>query len=206
MDGNLREHFDRAVGDDPGADPGEMAHAAIAQGGRIRRRRRQVAAAGVAAGLVTVLAVVAGVHLRSAETPPDGPPMTIAAAILPVAAPSCSEKPVERDASDVVIFLTSDATEDPVPAIRSALADDARVGALEFESREQAFQRFRKLWQDSPDFVKSVSPRQLPESFRLRLVDRSQYTAFRAEYAAMAGVQDIVGRVCPAGAPVGGVQ
>jgi MYXO-CTERM domain-containing protein len=35
---NLREQFDRAVGDDPGADPGPMAYAAIAGGGRIRRR------------------------------------------------------------------------------------------------------------------------------------------------------------------------
>ncbi|MGA5301217.1 permease-like cell division protein FtsX [Nucisporomicrobium flavum] len=206
MDADLRQHFDRAVTDDPGADPGEIALAAIAEGGRIRRRRRQLAGAGVAAGVVALLAVVGGVSLRSEPTGPAGPPMTVAAAMMPVAAPSCSEKPVESDASDVAIFLGTEATDPQRSAVGAALRGDPRVAELQFESREQAWERFRALWADSPDFVEAVSPSQLPESYRLRMVDPSQYRGFVTAYAAMDGVEQIVGRVCPVSAPIGGVQ
>ena len=199
MDANLRDHFDRAVGDDPGADPTAMAHAAIAVGGRTRRRRKQTAAA---AGVVAALAVVTGLDL-----PHDRPaPPTVVRQMMLVAASGCSEEPVPRDATDAIIFLRHDAGDRQRAALGAALDEDRRVATSHFDNREQAYERFRKLWADSPEFVASVRPEALPESFRLRLVDASQYAAFRADYAARDGVQDVYGRVCPAGAPVGGVR
>jgi hypothetical protein len=205
VDTNLRDHFDRAVSADPGADPGEMAYAAITQGGRIRRRRK-TAVAGAAAGLVAVLATIGGVNLFSGPPRSADPPVTVAAAMMPLVAPSCSTKPVASDATDAVVFLTAGVTDGQRSALRSALDDDARVAKLAFENRAQAYQRFVARWRNDPDFLASVGPQQLPESFRLRLADPSRYTAFRAHYAALAGVQDVVGRICPADAPVGGVQ
>ena len=205
MDADLRRHFDRAVDDDPGADPGAMAYAAISAGGRIRRRRKLTAVAGVAAGVAAALGVAVGVHLQSPATRPADPPVTVAAAMRPMAAPACSAELVEDGATDVAMFLTQDVTDRQRSALRTALDDDARVDVLHYESREQAYQRFRTLWADSPEFVAAVRPDQLPESFRLRLVNPSDHAAFHAEYAAMDGVQDIIGRVCPASAPVGGV-
>jgi hypothetical protein len=204
VDASLREHFDRAVAGDPGIDPGEMAHAAIAEGGRIRRRRKRMVVASAAAGLVTVFGVVAGLNLLTGAPRSEDPPVTIAAAMMPVAAPSCSAKPVDRDATDVLIFLVADATDRQRTALESALGDDARVGSLLFENREQAYQRFRARWARNPDLVAAVGANQFPESFRLRLVNASQYTALRGQYAAMAGVEQIIGRTCPASAPVGG--
>ena len=200
MDASLREHFDRAVSDDPGIDTGEMAHTAIAEGGRLRRRRR-MAAASAAAGLVTVLGAVAGLSHWSERQGPQNPPAPAAGAMMPVAAPSCSAKPVDRDATDVLILLGGAVTDRQRSALESALGADKRVGVLRFEDREQAYQRFQQLWADSPGFVDVA---QFPESFRVRLVDASQYTAFRRQYAAIGGVQQIVGRVCPPSAPVGG--
>jgi len=199
---NLREHFDRAVGDDPGDDPGAMAHAAIAEGGRIRRRR-QTAVAGVAAGVVTVLGAVAGVQLRSGGTEPAPPPVAAAPQMRLVAASGCSERPVEKDATDVVIFVVP--YRQP-SSLMSALSSDPRVGALRFEGREEAWQRFRKLWADSPDLVASLTPDSMVESFRLRLADAAQYAAFRAQYDTRDDVAAVEGRICPVSAPVGGVQ
>jgi hypothetical protein len=195
---DLRQHFDQAVSDDPGADPAEMAHTAIAQGGRIRRRRTMAIAAAA-----TVLAAAAGVISVAGRT---DPPVTVAAAMVPVAAPSCSAKPVKKDATDVTIFLDPAATEPQLSAVARALHADARVGALQFEDREQAFQRFKARWASNPDLVKAVGATQLPESFRLRMTDPAQYTALRTTYATMAGVDQIVGRKCPVSAPVGGLQ
>jgi FtsX extracellular domain len=167
--------------------------------GRSRRRRRQLAAAAV---VVLALGATAGVNLLPRA--PGEPPVTIAAAMLPVAAPSCSVKPVEHDATDVIIFLAPDATDRQRSALDSELHRDTRVDTALFESREQAYQRFRTRWASNPDLVAAVGVEQLPESFRLRLVNASRYAAFRAEYAVQYGVQNVIGRVCPASAPVGG--
>lgn len=205
MDQNLRDHFDRAVRDDPGAALDEMADAAIAEGDRLRRRRNHRLAAGVAAGVVVVIGTAAGVTMSLNPSSPAAPPQTIAAAMMPVTAPSCVQRPVEADATDAVIFLTDGLTDAQRSALGAALRDDPHVDAVTFESREQAYQKFRTLWADSPDFVDAVSPDQLPQSFRLRLSVPAQYTDFRARYATMAGVQDIIGYRCAKDAPVGGV-
>ena len=202
----LREHFDRAVGADPGADPGEMARLAIADGGRIRRRRRWTAAAGVAAVVLTVLGVVAGTHHRPRATETAEPPMTVAAAMMPVAARFCSVEPVPSGATDAVLFLDEAVTDRQRSALLAALRDDPRVATIRYESRAEAFARFRARYADSPDFVASVRVDQLPESFRLRLTDPSAYVDLRAGYEARAGVTAVLGRICPASAPVGGVQ
>jgi hypothetical protein len=202
---DLREQFELAVGDDPGAAPGEMASAAIVEGGRMRRRRRRTAAAGVATGLVAVLAGVSGVQLLTGGAQPEAPAVTIAAAMMPVAAPRCSAKPVDRDATDAVVFLTADITGPQRSALSEALAaGPPRLDTMQFESREDAFHRFRNRWADNPDLLAAVAAEQLPESFRVRLADATQYTTFRTRYAAMAGVEQVLGRRCPANAPVGG--
>jgi hypothetical protein len=204
---NLREMFDRAVSDDPGADPGRMAYDAMIEGGGIRRRRRRnMAAAGVAAAVVTVLGTVAGVNLLTGAPRSADQPVTVAEAMMPVAAPSCSAKPVDSDATDVVLYLVADVTDAQRAALAKALHGDARVGTVQFEDREQAFLRFRARWKKHPDLVAAVGAQRLPESFRLRLTDAAQYAAFRAEYSAIGGVEQVVGRKCPASAPVGGVQ
>ncbi|MFG1609049.1 permease-like cell division protein FtsX [Actinoplanes sp. NPDC049265] len=204
MEPNLRKHFDLAVIADPGADPGEMAAAAMAQGGRSRRKRRQLAIAGAAAGVVVVLVTAAGMGPLLGTRVPDHPRETIAAGMM-LAAPDCSVRTVETDATDVAIFLTDEVTDRQRTALSKALNDDARVTKVLFESRQEAYAKFVKLWADNPDFVKSVTPRSLPESFRLRLASPATFVAFNRDYGRKAGVQDIIGRSCPESAPVGGV-
>jgi len=201
MERDLREYF-AAVGDEPGVVPGEMARVAIAEGGRLRRRRRRLAVAGVAGGVVLVMGAFAGLGVRGREAEP---PVTVAAAMMPVTAPSCVERPAGSDATDAVVFLVGSRTAGQFAAIEAALGADARVAAVSFEGREQAYERFRALWAREPDLVAAVSAGQFPESFRVRLVAAGQYAAFRETYAAMGGVETISGRRCPAGAPVGGV-
>lgn len=197
MTPDLRDHFDLAVGDDPGASLDDLAHAAIAEGGRLRRRRIRMTAASVAAGVLAVAGVAVGVNLSSATEPP----VTLAAAMQPVTASSCLPQPVETDATDVMIFLDGAQR----PALETALRKDPRVGALLFESREQAYERFRARYAHNPDLLAAVAAGRFPESFRLRLGAPEQYAGFRLRYAAMDGVASVVGRRCAPDAPVGGV-
>jgi cell division transport system permease protein len=93
---------------------------------------------------------------------------------------------------EVSIFLRSDVTEAQRSAIDQAISDNALVADRSYETREQAFARFQTLWADSPDFVKSIGPNSLPESFRVKLKDPEQYKTFADQIQGMAGIQDII--------------
>ena len=93
---------------------------------------------------------------------------------------------------EVSIFLREDATDSQSQAISSAIDQSPLVASKSFESREQAFEKFKVLWRDSPDFVKSVGPESLPASYRVKLKDPEQYKQFASAVEGLPGVQDIV--------------
>ena len=92
----------------------------------------------------------------------------------------------------VSIFLREDVSEAQRAAITQAIDTNPLVASKTYETREQAFEKFKVLWRDSPDFVKSVGPDSLPESFRVKLKDPEQYQGFADQIQGMAGIQDIV--------------
>jgi hypothetical protein len=198
---HLRDQFERAAGDDPGADTGEMARAAIVAGAGLRRKRRLLTGAVGAAAAIGVL----GGTYQMLQPPAAQPEITVAAAMMPRTSPSCEPQPVEQNATDVLIFLGRESTDGQRSAIAAALGDDPAVGRLVFENRQQAFERFQTRWRDHPGLVAEVSTHRLPESFRLRLTAPAEFAALRSRYATMAGVDQISGRRCTADAPIGGV-
>ena len=164
----------------------------MAQGRRIRRRR------GLLAGGAAAAAVVAAVVAVNVSVVPAAPPpvMSAAQAMMVPADPRCTW-PAQDRASDVSIFLARDITASQRSDLRAALQADPLVRDLRFESREEAFARFKQRWADSPDFVAAVSADSVPESFRMALAEPSGYPAFAAKLRDRAGVADLVGSVCP---------
>ena len=93
---------------------------------------------------------------------------------------------------EVSIFLRTDVTEAQRNTINQALDGSPLVASKTYETRAQAFEKFKVLWRDSPDFIKSVGPDSLPESFRVKLKDPEQYKTFAAQIEGQPGIQDIV--------------
>jgi len=93
---------------------------------------------------------------------------------------------------EVSIFLRPDVTEAQRQAIDQAISSNPLVADKTYETQKQAFERFQALWADSPDFVKSVGPNSLPESFRVKLKDPEKYKEFSDQMAPMQGIQDII--------------
>ena len=93
---------------------------------------------------------------------------------------------------EVSIFLREDVNAAQRASIEQLLSTNPLVAEKTYESREQAYEKFQVLWRDSPDFVKSVTPNSLPESWRVKLKDPEQYAAFNDQIKGTPGIQDIV--------------
>jgi cell division transport system permease protein len=93
---------------------------------------------------------------------------------------------------EVSIFLREDVTDAQTSAIAQAIDQSPLVASKSFETRAQAFEKFKVLWRDSPDFIKSVGPESLPASYRVKLKNPEQYKSFAAGVQNLPGIQDIV--------------
>ena len=92
----------------------------------------------------------------------------------------------------VSIFLRTDVSDAQRTAIDAAITGNPLVENKTYETREQAFNKFRELWKDSPDFIESVGPEALPESFRVTLKNPEEYKTFHDQIQGLPGIQDIV--------------
>jgi cell division transport system permease protein len=190
---NLRGLFEQALDDEPLPPPGDPVEQAMTQGRRIRRRRGLLIA-GTATAVVTGTLLALNLALAPAAAPPSL--VSPAAMLMPPASAACTW-PVQDNAATVAIFLRDDITVGQLNTLREALWKDPVVRDAQFESREQAYEKFKQLWADSPDFVASVSAANLPQSFRVALAQPSGYRAFAARFRSRAGVQDLIGQSCP---------
>jgi cell division transport system permease protein len=93
---------------------------------------------------------------------------------------------------EVSIFLKTDVTDAQRQQIDQAITSNPLVANRTYETREQAYTRFKELWADSPDFVNSVGPNSLPESFRVKLKDPEKYKTFADQMQPLQGIQDII--------------
>lgn len=76
--------------------------------------------------------------------------------------------------------------------LRSELENDPLIQEVFYESKQDAYDRFREMFRDQPDFVESVSPDALPASFRVKLEDPKQFAAIYDKYAARPGIEEVV--------------
>ncbi|GIF07129.1 permease-like cell division protein FtsX [Actinoplanes siamensis] len=93
---------------------------------------------------------------------------------------------------EVSIFLADNVTEGQIAAIEGKIKSDPLVKESNHETKEQALERFKVLYQDSPDFVAAVNADSLPESFRVKLKNPEDYDSFAKSLDGEPGVQRII--------------
>ncbi|MCG5464795.1 permease-like cell division protein FtsX [Micromonospora sp. MED01] len=202
MDQNLRVLFDRAVADEPALPLVDLVGDAVAAGTGLRRRRQRLVATGVAA--VIAVAAVGAVNVA---TPPQrsAPPPTVSAAFGMLVNRAC-HAPADETATDAAVYLAPEITAQQRGVINRALDADPAVGTVAYESREQALEKFKKLYADAPELVDNIVSSQLPESFRITLVVRSRYAELAERVKRLDGVDEIIGIDCPAGTSASAVD
>lgn len=82
-------------------------------------------------------------------------------------------------------------TQDQRESIRSDLDAMPEVERIYYESKREAYRHFTEQFKNSA-FVDNITPDQLPESFRVKLVDPEQFPIIASAFSGRAGVEDVV--------------
>ena len=98
---------------------------------------------------------------------------------------------------EVSIFLCDgrtcpEITPEQREQLREELEAQPVVAEVFFESKEQAYERFRELFRDQPDLIDSVDPDVLPASFRVKLQDPELFRVIAEQFGAYPGVEEII--------------
>ncbi|RCW42857.1 cell division transport system permease protein [Halopolyspora algeriensis] len=104
-----------------------------------------------------------------------------------------------QDQVEVVVFMTDDVsandstcTRQPCAGIRSELEQTPGVESVSYESRQEAFTHFNKLFESQPQLREVVRPEALPASLRLKLDDPARFAAIKQEFSGRTGVDSVV--------------
>lgn len=92
---------------------------------------------------------------------------------------------------EVSVFLRDDASPEQIEALNVKIGELPEVETHVFESKEQAYERFRELFKDSPTLVNNVDAESMPQSFRIKLIDPEQFAVIRARLVGEPAIDEI---------------
>jgi FtsX extracellular domain len=126
---------------------------------------------GSAVVLLTVVAVYALV-LTGEETPPRRkeadavePPTTT---VTPSALSSLTELCLDNGGSlRILVWFESSDADDEMRAAEAQLRGDDRISSLETETRDEAYVRFKEIFESRPSLVEQATPEALPASLEI---------------------------------------
>jgi cell division transport system permease protein len=99
---------------------------------------------------------------------------------------------------EVSIFLCDETTScapitpEQQQQLQQELEEEPAVAQVFFESKEDAFERFQRLFKDQPTLIESIDPDTLPASFRVRLENPALFGVIAEKFEAYPGVEEII--------------
>jgi cell division transport system permease protein len=92
---------------------------------------------------------------------------------------------------EVSVFIRDAASTDQIKALGDKIAEMPEVQEVFFESREEAYERFRKLFADSTSLIDNVDADAMPQSYRVKLKDPEKFAVIRARLAGDPTVEEV---------------
>jgi cell division transport system permease protein len=86
------------------------------------------------------------------------------------------------DKIEVSVFLAQDVTKPQREEIQRQLDAIPVVDQIYYETKDEAYSRFKEQFKDSPDMVRNVSKDALPESFRIKLADPEKFKVVHDQF------------------------
>jgi cell division transport system permease protein len=93
---------------------------------------------------------------------------------------------------EVAVYLTDPVNPDTVQSLTGTLTELAVVENVDFESKQEACDRFKELFANQPALVNNVNCDALPASLRVKLEDPEQYAQVEAVLQGQPGIDRIV--------------
>jgi cell division transport system permease protein len=94
------------------------------------------------------------------------------------------------DDSEGASCAAGEVTQDQRESIRADLDSMPEVERIYYESKEKAYSRFKEQFKNSA-IVDNVTADQMPESFRVKLVDPEQFPIIASAFIGRAGVDEV---------------
>ena len=94
------------------------------------------------------------------------------------------------DDSEGASCAAGEVTQDQRESIRSDLDSMPEVERIYYESKQKAYSRFKEQFKNSA-IVDNVTADQMPESFRVKLVDPEQFPIIASAFIGRAGVDEV---------------
>jgi len=91
-------------------------------------------------------------------------------------------KQIYYDKVQVSIFLSDNVTDAQRQAIKQELASSPEVKHYIYESKKEAYARFKEQFAQQPELVQNTPADALPESFRVELVNPERYSVIAAMF------------------------
>jgi cell division transport system permease protein len=91
-------------------------------------------------------------------------------------------KAIYYDKVQVSIFLSDKATDQQRNAIETQLKNSPEVKHFIYESKTEAYARFKQQFSQQPELVQNTPADALPESFRVELVNPERYSVIAATF------------------------
>jgi cell division transport system permease protein len=92
---------------------------------------------------------------------------------------------------EVSVFLQDGITQPDRDAIRSELQNLPQVETVYYESKDQAYERFKQQFAQEKQLVANTDRDALPESFRVKLYDPKKYGIVASAVSQMPGVDQV---------------
>ncbi len=127
--------------------------------------------------------------------------LALLGAALLIRAQAATMKDFWYDKIEISVFLCNDfdtgatcasgaASPEQRAAIEATLEDNPQVEEVFFETQEQAYELFRERFDDS--IADNITPEQLQESFRVKLVNPEEFEGVVSAVAGLPGVAQVV--------------
>jgi cell division transport system permease protein len=92
---------------------------------------------------------------------------------------------------EVSVYLKEGVSQDEIDGLGQKIAAIPEVQEHFFETKEQAYARYRELFRDNPHLIENVSADAMPESFRIKLKNPEDFPVISARLAGEPAIDEI---------------
>lgn len=92
---------------------------------------------------------------------------------------------------EISAYLRDDAAPGEIEALESQLSGYEEIEAVTYVSKEEAYEDFKALYRNKPEFYEHIGPEDLPASLRVKLTDAKHTEEVAARIQDAPGVDDV---------------